>query len=392
MVFDMCALKLCFISPYPPTVCGIADYTNCLVKGILENKPDLRIHVVAEKSARSDDPRVIVHSVFDRRDFRPSDIINVVRDLDINVVHIQHEFGIFGADERFIELLRFLKGRGLKVVVTFHTVHSNETARFRVKGFRDVEEYNRVICSLCDHVIVHTNSMRNVLARQGVPEDKISMFRIGLFDFGIIGTEKARRGLKLPLDRKLLVFTGFFHRGKGMHILLGLVRELSKYCRDFKLIMAGAVHPLQASRENVDYVEELKSEIKRLGIEDFVEIRHCLSRVLVTKYICAADVVLFPYLSINWSASGAIKIAIAASKPFIVTRIPKFEEVSEEISDEIVVLPDEVERMAKIVYRLLYDDDFRSSIVERIKRYAKRITWKNIAGEHLKVYYGLIGG
>ena len=141
-------MRLCFISPYPPSICGIADYTYHLTKALLELNPDMRIDIITEYEAQSDDDRVVVYPSFD--------IISALERVKPRLVHIQHSFGVLGSDDRMIRILEVLRKLGARVVVTFHTVHSRETVDFEVKGY-DIEEYNRIICSssACVHT-VHT--------------------------------------------------------------------------------------------------------------------------------------------------------------------------------------------------------------------------------------------
>ncbi|RLF22064.1 MAG: hypothetical protein DRN15_09965 [Thermoprotei archaeon] len=379
-------MRLCMVSPYPPTICGIADYSYQLIKALVQLRPDVNVYVVAEHGARSDNERVAVLPVFDRRDYRAEQIIEAIEEVDPDIVHIQHSFGVFGADDRLLEIMRSVKRLGAKLITTFHTVHSRETIDFELKGY-DIEDYNRLVCKYSDHVIVHTRSMKNVLIRQGVEEDKIDVIRIGAFELDYVDKEEARRRLGLPLDEKILVSPGFIHRGKGTHLLLALCRELLKHTREFKLIIAGWTHPKEFYEYNVKYALDCLNFIKHHGLEEhIIMVGHYLSREELALYVSAADVILCLYTQINWSASGVLKLAIGAGKPIVVTRIPKFEEVSEEISDEVVVLPTDIRRMARIVHRLLYDEDFRRFIESRVRAYAKKISWLNIAKEHLIIY------
>jgi len=384
-------MKLCFISPYPNTICGIADYTYFLTKALVKINSKIDIHVIAESEGMSDDSRIKVYPVFDRKYFDPKPVIEVLNRLEPDIVHIQHSFSIYGSDERLINVMKFARSIDSKIVITFHSVHSRETADKTVMGC-DIEEYNRLLCSYADHVIVHSRSMKNVLVRQGVSEEKISVLRIGVFKLSYIDTLEARKKLGLPLDKKLLMILGFLSPGKGTHIAIKLCKELAKYTRDFRLVIAGWIHPKGSfKQEHAGYIKNCLELIKKYGVNKYVIIvGHYLSRDELPLYVSAADVIICPYVQKQWSSSGVIKLAMGAMKPFVVTRIPKFEEVSEEISDEIVIPYDDVDRMARITYRLLYDKPFRNFILSRIKQYSEKISWEKVAKKHLDIYYRLI--
>lgn len=379
------------ISSYPPTICGIGDYVECLLKELVNLTSKFNVNVIAEFDSKSDDPRINIHPVFDRKNYSGKEIIDKLNEIKPNITHFQHSYGIFGADERFIKLLEAAKSINSRIIVTFHTVHSRETLDFEMKSY-DVEDYNRIICSYADHIIVHTYSMKQVLVRQGINPNKISVIRIGAFKFSeIFDSSFARNKLNLPLNNKLILIPGFIHRSKGTKIAIRLARELLKYTDDFKLVIAGWIHPKEFEIRNKRYAYECMQLIKKYNLEEHViATKKNLPRNEFILYFCASDLVLLPYTQFNWSASGILKVAIGYHKPFIVTRIPKFEEVSEEISDEITVLPNDLNRMVKVAYRLLYDDEFRNQIIDRIKKYAEKVSWRNIAKEHLKIYSNLI--
>ncbi len=383
-------MKLCYISSYPPTICGIGDYTESLAKELIKLDPTIEIHVIAEYEAKSSIERIKVHPTFDRKSYTSQEIIEAIRKIKPEIAHLQHSFGIFGADQRAISILEALRKLGSKVIVTFHTVHSRETVDFKVAGY-DIEDYNRIISSYAHHIIVHTNSMKQVLARQGVNKDKISMIRIGAFKFGHVSRKDARRKLEIPENAKVMLAPGFIHRTKGTDIAIKVCKELAKITKDVELIIAGWIHPKEIDERNIKYAYNCLKMISKYGLNDkVIATKRNLSREELSTYLSASDLILLPYTQFNWSASGILKLAIGAKKPFIVTRIPKFEEVSEEISDEITAPPNDVKRMAKIAYRLLYDQEFREKIVSRIEEYAKKVSWTNIAKQHIEIYSEII--
>jgi len=79
-------------------------------------------------------------------------------------------------------------------------------------------------------------------------------------------------------------------------------------------------------------------------------------------------------------------------KPIVVSKIPKFEEVPREISNELVFDPNDSSSLAKILIKLLVDNDFREIIVGNIKRYALATSWDLIAKTHIQLYKTLVVG
>src|SRR5581483_3812821 len=70
-----------------------------------------------------------------------------------DVVHVQHSSDIFGFDGRLPRLLTLLGARGIRTVVTLHSVHSRLTAALERQ--RGVPEFHRRIGELADVLVVH---------------------------------------------------------------------------------------------------------------------------------------------------------------------------------------------------------------------------------------------
>jgi hypothetical protein len=101
-------MKIAYVSTYFPQQCGIATYTDYVIHGLRKANPGLGIKVVAEKGAAPlKRGRFEVVPCWDRNENYVEPIISNVKDADI--VHIQHEYGIYGFDDRLPTLLERLR-------------------------------------------------------------------------------------------------------------------------------------------------------------------------------------------------------------------------------------------------------------------------------------------
>jgi hypothetical protein len=157
-------MHICLISTFPPTPCRIATYCSYLIDGLLSVDKKLRITVLAEGPV-ADDPRARVHvsdAFSEDSDYGPA-IIHQVRAYGPDVVHIQHEYGIFGFDPRFLRLLAGLRETRIPIVVTLHTVHTRSSLDLgccwrtdrTLSPDVDIEEAQRQLCELSDVIVVH---------------------------------------------------------------------------------------------------------------------------------------------------------------------------------------------------------------------------------------------
>ena len=103
-------MRICLVSTFPPAPCGIATYCSYLIDGLLSVNENLQITVLAEGPVVNDPrSRVRVIDAFAQDSDYVSTIIHQVRACAPDVVHIQHEYGIFGFDGRFLRLLAGLR-------------------------------------------------------------------------------------------------------------------------------------------------------------------------------------------------------------------------------------------------------------------------------------------
>ena len=103
----------------------------------------------------------------------------------------------------------------------------------------------------------------------------------------------------------------------------------------------------------------------------------------------ASDVVVFPYFQKYFSASGSLHLAIGAFKIPVVSNIPKFEEVPQNISEELTFEPKNPSDLARILVKVLKDENFRKAAVEKVKNYALETSWDEVAKKHLQIYRAL---
>ncbi|MEE9336564.1 MAG: glycosyltransferase, partial [Methylococcaceae bacterium] len=282
-------MKIAFVSPYLPVHCGIATYTDYLIQGIRKIDPALEIRVIAEKGA---DPvkqeRFEVIPCWDRNEDYVRPIVASANEVDL--IHIQHEYGIFKLDERLPTLLRKL-GPNIKKIITIHCLRP---AQFSKKGVAE-ENFVNEIAKLADHVILHLNSQKAILERLGIPSEKLHIIPHGTEssneDKGI-----SRKRFGLPMDAKILVMLGFMKKHKCLHVILDALVEMLKERKDVYLFVAGSLAP-SASQEDIDYVKFISKKIAELGIQNnFIHDDRFIPHEDVLHIIGVADIFMFPYV------------------------------------------------------------------------------------------------
>jgi len=100
-------MRIAYVSTYLPKRCGIATYTDYLIRGMREVNPTLKIKVVAEQGASPvKQEKLEVNPCWDRNEYYVEPIISHTKGMD--VVHIQHEYSIYKFDDRLSSVLQGL--------------------------------------------------------------------------------------------------------------------------------------------------------------------------------------------------------------------------------------------------------------------------------------------
>lgn len=371
-------MKIAYVSTYLPEQCGIATYTDYLIRGIKKTNPALEINVIAEQGAsqiKQDKFEVI--PCWDRDKNYVEHIVSHTKGAD--VIHIQHEYSIYKFDDRLPIVLQNLDTNAKKII----TIHCVRPTQFSERGAVD-ENFAARIAKLADEVIVHLPSQEAILVRLGVPSKKINVVPHGT-ELSYEDKEGSRKRFGLPVDAKILLMFGFIKPHKCLQVILEALNEIRKKIENIKLFIAGGLAP-GASNKDKDYTEFINKRIKELGLQKYVIYPNKFFPNEDVPYLLrSADIVLFPYYEEDRSASGSFHLAIGAKKPIIASRIPKFEELKN-ICDELSVLPYNSSGIAGITIRLFEDEKFRQYIINRTEEYRNLTSWQAIADKHLEIY------
>ncbi len=377
-------MNISYISSYPPTRCGIGTYTNYLSQAMQRINKELRISIIAENGAKKIKDKLFETSpCFDRKEDYVQKINEAAAKFCSDFVHIQHEFAVFNPDKRFLNLLQELKKK-TRIVLTLHTVHTNETNDWNMEAM-SIEEYNFGMSQLVDAIIVHQVSMKEELVRQNVNEKLIHVIPHGTEILEQANKIEAMRKFELPENSRIILSFGFFGKFKRKELIVEALPEVLKKVPDAYVFFSGYVRDwVQEDFETRKLYEE---KAEKLGVSDHVIFaKRYIRDDEIDLVLDCSDVVVFPYFQEWYSGSGSLHLAMGSFKPIVVSKIPKFDEVPREISKELVFNPNDSSNLAKILVKLLVDNNFREMIIDNVKRYALATSWDLIAKAHIRLY------
>ncbi len=307
-------MRTAIVSTYPPRACGIGTFAADLRRALVTTAGISHADVVAILDEPSRPQRLGLLAVVGqgvRGDYVRA--ARTVGRVDVDVVLLQHEYGIFGGrDGEYV--LSFAQELAQPLVVTLHTVLSEPKAH-----------QLQVLTELCEQaelVIVMTDTARRLLVACGAcPEEKVRVVPHGApallsahasADAASNGSGGARSSHRTD-DRFVLSTFGLISPGKGLETVIDGLPAMIERHPEIVYVIAGRTHPDIAKREGERYRLMLERRALELGVAEHVEFDdRFLSIDEVGDLLAATDVFVTPYRNREQIASGALTFAIAA--------------------------------------------------------------------------------
>ncbi len=377
--------KILFIASYPPRECGIATYTQDLIKALNQQFArsfDISICALNNQNEQHRYPEEVGYILETDKSVSYRELAQSVNnDQDIKMVLIQHEFGLFRSNEADFRL--FLENLNKPVTLVFHTVlpRPDDSLRHNVQLLSD----------LVDGLIVMTQSSALILARDyDIAADRITV--IGHGTHLVEHTDKQQLKVKYGLEGKKILSTfGLLSSGKSIETTLNALPDIVSENPETMFLIIGKTHPGVVKNEGESYRNQLIATIDELGLENNVQfINRFLTLEELLEYLQLTDIYLFTSKDPNQAVSGTFSYAISCGCPIISTPIPHATEVLSDDTGTIIDFGDSAQ-LAKEVNLLLADDALRN--VKSINGLHKIVpnSWENSALAHGMLFNKVTG-
>src|SRR5215212_7881309 len=305
--------KVVFLGDYLPRKCGIATFTTDLRCAVATAFPAIQCPVVPVNDIEEgyDYPSEVRFEIAEQdlpSYLRAADFLNIT---DVDVLCLEHEFGIFGgtAGSHVLALLRELR---MPIVTTLHTVlrEPNDDQR------RVMRELTRLSTRL---VVMSQRGQEFLRDVYQVPATKIDLIPHGIPDMPFADPNYFKDEFAVAGKQVLLTF-GLLSPNKGVEFALRALPDIIREFRDVVYIVLGQTHPNLLRDEGEAYRLSLKRMAKDLGVQKnvvffnrFVELEELM------RFIGAADVYLTPYLTEAQITSGTLAYAFGAGNAVVST-------------------------------------------------------------------------
>ncbi len=370
--------EVAYVSTFPPRKCGIATFTADLVNAINQ------LNQLRDQRVISIDGRRLFKPTFEGfehkigRDFLEDYLLmaDFLNQSSVDVVNIQHEFGIFGG-EAGEYICGFLDKLNRPVATTLHTVLPNFEDRAK-EVFHEVVEKSTAI-------VVLNQTTRDLVKQYGVPSKKVTIIPHGCPDLPFMPSYKAKP--TLGLQNKVVLSTfGLLSKGKGIENVIQALPEIIKKEPNLIYYVLGVTHPQVKKHEGEAYRNSLLKMAKDLGLRNHVRfLNRFLSKQEIYNYLLATDVYITPYLSPNQVSSGTLSYALAAGKAVVSTPYLHAKEALGEGRGVFCKFNDP-QSIAEKVTEIIEDQKLRRSLEQKAYFYSRNFTWPIVAKKYLTLF------
>jgi len=222
------------------------------------------------------------------------------------------------------------------------------------------------------------------LRERGLTENVV-LLPHGVVDRAPLKAEAVRSLLGLSGCAPVIGSFGFLLPGKGLPELIQAFTLILRAFPAAYLLLLNAEYPTPESRQERERCLALMRLLELQGhsrlISDFLETEEMF--VLLS----ACDVIVFPYQRSEESASGAVRLGLAAGRQVLTTPLPVFGDLAE----IVVQLPGtEPRQIAEGVQSLLADDRRKEAILQRQREWVRANSWAAQASRLANIIQGCV--
>ena len=227
-------------------------------------------------------------------------------------------------------------------------------------------------------IIVVNEQVKETYQKNGVPPNKIIVASNGidpkLFSIDMSKT-KARLELCIPVDKKVICYTGHLYIWKGVNIAALAMKELPS---NFLLYVVGGA-PAD--------IDRFKKWVRDAEIDNVVLTGYISPRE-VHKYLAAADALVLPNTSTDQMSrlyTSPLKLFeyMAARRPIVASDLLSVREILNE-QNAMLVKPDDPKSLATAVEKVIGDFRLGEKLTNKAFQDVQQYTWDNRRDRILK--------
>lgn len=365
--------NVAFLSTYPPRACGLATFTQDLVRELdkvgLLSKPRV-IAVSDDRYTYSD--RVIMELTQHERDSYVS-TADTINHSDIELLVIEHEYGIFGgkSGEYILDLVDRLQ---IPFITTLHTVLPKPTRKQKEILKKLGEKSARIVTMASNTVpilekVYHIDPSKVEVIHHGVP-------------YRIVPTREKLKEKHGLAGRSIVSTFGLISPGKGLEYGIEAIAEVAKTHKDILYLILGQTHPCIRKKSGETYREKLMKLVEKYGLQEHVRfVDKYLTKDEIIHYLQMSDIYMTPYLGKDQAVSGTLAYAVGYGRVIVSTPYSYAKEMLAEGRGLLAEFRD-ADSLARQIRYVLDHPDEKKEMEQKTLNLGRTMMWPNVANQY----------
>ena len=367
-------MRLAIVSTYAPKACGIAVFSGDVRTAMLAANRGCRVDVVAmiDEGVTIPTGPELLTTIARNEPASYRAAAEVLEATDVDVVVLEHEFGLFGgpAGDAVLEFAQALRQ---PLVVTLHTVLSEPSP--------EQLSVLRRLCALATVTTVFTQTARRMIVAQDVaPDERVRVIPHGAPDLLLSSPPSG----EFP-GRTILSTFGLISAGKGIETAISALPKIVARHPEVLYLVVGQTHPDVVRHDGESYRAGLLRLVAELELDEHVRFIDGFAEIAeIARLLAGTTIYLTPYRSREQIVSGALTFAVAAGCPVVST--PYFYAEDLLASGAGVLVPfEDPDAMSTAVLDLLDDPARLASARIESRRIGSGLAWSQVAIDTLEV-------
>ncbi|MBU1913741.1 MAG: glycosyltransferase family 4 protein [Candidatus Thermoplasmatota archaeon] len=376
-------LQVAFVSTYVPRKCGIATFTHDLASAVSHHmKASLgegdKIKIVAlNDQIRYHYPDEVIFEIRDQHIIDYHEAANFLNMSPVDVVCLQHEFGIFGgeAGSNVLTMLEHLKK---PVITTFHTV-IQKPSQIQLETVQNIARSSSLL------VVPAKKGIELLQDIYGISPEKLVFIPHGTPDVPFLDPSYYKDKFQMEGRRVILTF-GLLGPNKGIENMINALKPVAEEHPEVAYIILGVTHPNVKRMHGEKYRLSLQRMIQEEGLENHVFFHNAfVSLEELIKYLVMSDILVTPYLSQDQLSSGTLAYAVACGKAVVSTPYWYAQELLGDGRGVLVPFGD-IGELSEQMSDLLSNEEKRNNLRKNAYQFGRKMIWNEVGRQYFEIF------
>jgi len=281
---------------------------------------------------------------------------------------------IIHAQFSYLALFPFMAGLKKPIIVTCRGADISTSLNNKI-----LFALNKKLLKKCDYITTVSDDLRKTLIlKYKISENKIKFIPNGVETklFMPLNKENTRKELKLPQNKKIVLFVGHIIVRKGLDYLVDAAKLIIKKHKDILFLVIG-----KGNQE-----QKIRKLVQKYNISENFVFLGTKPHKTIAKYMVAADILTLP--SLSEGRANVLYEALAAGLPIVATAVCGTPELIKDGKNGFLVPPKNSAKLAEKIDKLLNNNKIRALFSKNGIKFIKEsgLSWENTAKEYEKIY------